>query len=127
MYEYAARLLRVVDACNVDLDVDLGFGVHVRQRIRLAGVTCYARGTLGGDDATQFTRTWLHELGPELTLRTVLDRREEPGQYLGSIIADARTLNVDLITAGHAVGYGCEEGRDPLWYRGEADPTQPLP
>ena len=38
MYEYKARLLRVVDGDTIDAMVDLGFYVWVKQRIRLYGV-----------------------------------------------------------------------------------------
>ena len=46
MYEYKARLLRVVDGDTVDAMVDLGFNVWIKQRIRLYGVDtweCRAR------------------------------------------------------------------------------------
>ena len=38
MYTYAARLVRVVDGDTVDLDIDLGFHITVRERFRLAGI-----------------------------------------------------------------------------------------
>ena len=38
MYEYNAKLDRVVDGDTVDAMIDLGFGVHVKKRIRLAGI-----------------------------------------------------------------------------------------
>ena len=38
MYNYNARCTRVVDGDTVDAMIDLGFGVHVKKRIRLAGI-----------------------------------------------------------------------------------------
>lgn len=38
MYQYAAKLNRVVDGDTVDLDVDLGFMVTVLVRFRLDGI-----------------------------------------------------------------------------------------
>ena len=39
MYEYSARIRRVVDGDTVDVDIDLGFGVILsNQRIRLYGI-----------------------------------------------------------------------------------------
>ena len=39
MYEYACKVVRVVDGDTVDVDIDLGFDVVLRkQRIRLYGV-----------------------------------------------------------------------------------------
>jgi micrococcal nuclease len=38
IYEYNARLTRVVDGDTVWLDVDLGFGVHTNSDFRLFGI-----------------------------------------------------------------------------------------
>ena len=38
MYNYNAICTRVVDGDTVDAVIDLGFGVHVKKRIRLAGI-----------------------------------------------------------------------------------------
>ena len=38
MYEYKARLVRVIDGGTIDADIDMGFQVHIGQRIKLFGV-----------------------------------------------------------------------------------------
>ena len=39
MYEYKAKILRVVDGDTVDVDIDLGFGVWLhRERVRMMGI-----------------------------------------------------------------------------------------
>ena len=38
MYTYNAKLDRVVDGDTVDATIDFGFDVHVKKRIRLAGI-----------------------------------------------------------------------------------------
>ena len=38
MYEYRAKLDRVVDGDTIDANIDLGFDVSVHKRIRLAGI-----------------------------------------------------------------------------------------
>ena len=38
MYEYNAKLVRVIDGDTVDLDVDLGFHLTIRERFRLEGI-----------------------------------------------------------------------------------------
>jgi len=40
MYEYKCFTIRVVDGNTIDAEVDLGFNVLVRQRIKLFGVHC---------------------------------------------------------------------------------------
>ena len=41
MYQYKAKLVRVVDGDTVDAEIDLGFDVWVKKRIRLAGIDAY--------------------------------------------------------------------------------------
>jgi micrococcal nuclease len=124
VYEYAARLDRVIDGDTIDVLVDLGFDIHVRQRVRLLGINCAEHGTAAGDDATAFTKAWIEQHGPVLTLRTVKDRKERYGRYLGQIVASTRILNDDLITGGHAVEY--DGGRRLAAQPGEPDPTLPV-
>ena len=39
MYEYKAKVLRVVDGDTVDVDIDLGFGVWMhKERVRMMGI-----------------------------------------------------------------------------------------
>ena len=39
MYEYRTNLLKVVDGDTVDVDIDLGFGIWLRnERVRIMGI-----------------------------------------------------------------------------------------
>ena len=38
MYEYNAKCVKVVDGDTIDAEIDLGFDVKVKKRIRLAGI-----------------------------------------------------------------------------------------
>lgn len=38
MYQYNAKLLNVVDGDTLDMDVDMGFNVRIKQRLRLMGI-----------------------------------------------------------------------------------------
>jgi len=39
MYEYKARVVRVIDGDTVDVDVDLGFGIWMNnERVRIMGI-----------------------------------------------------------------------------------------
>jgi len=125
MYEYAARLDKVVDGDTIDLIVDVGFDIHIKQRIRLLGINCAEHGTIAGDDATAYTKAWLAEHGPDLILRTVKDRHEKFGRLLGTVIANAHSLNQDLVTDGHAVDYDGGKRSLPA-PQGEPDPAQPV-
>ena len=37
-YIYKATVMRIIDGDTVDLDIDLGFHVSIKQRVRLAGI-----------------------------------------------------------------------------------------
>ena len=38
MYTYNAKVVRVVDGDTIDADIDLGFDIKIKKRIRLAGI-----------------------------------------------------------------------------------------
>ena len=39
MYEYKAKLLKVIDGDTVDVDIDLGFGIWMKnERVRIMGI-----------------------------------------------------------------------------------------
>ena len=38
MYNYNATCVRVIDGDTIDADIDLGFSVKIKKRIRLAGI-----------------------------------------------------------------------------------------
>ena len=38
MYNYNATCVKVVDGDTIDADIDLGFGVKIKKRIRLSGI-----------------------------------------------------------------------------------------
>ena len=41
MYEYEAKVLRIVDGDTFDLDVDLGMKIHSHERVRLATIDVF--------------------------------------------------------------------------------------
>ncbi|MEU8378691.1 thermonuclease family protein [Streptosporangium sp. NPDC048865] len=104
LYVYAAIVARVVDGDTLDLLVDLGFTTQTRQRIRLAGVYAPELGTPEGEAAAEFTRGWVAEHGPALLVKTLRDRKERYGRYLGVVspAAGGPDLGAALVAAGHA-------------------------
>jgi len=73
MYEYKASVDRVIDGDTVDFIVDLGFGVHIKIRGRLAGVDTPERGHSDWHLATD-------------TCKDLLERAKGSGPYEGKII-----------------------------------------
>lgn len=107
MYEYAARLVRLVDADTLILDIDLGMHVWIHgQRIRAASLNAPELSTPEGQTARAWVNAWFTQHCPDglLTVRTQRDRNDNYGRLLGTIVAaDGACLNSDMLAARIAV------------------------
>lgn len=90
MYEYSAKVVRVVDGDTVDVDIDLGFGiVYSNQRIRMYGIDTPESRTRDlvekkfGLYAKEFLKSML---GKTCTLRTHKDKAGKFGRILGEFM-----------------------------------------
>ena len=110
LYEYRARILRVIDGDTVQLDVDLGFDVRQRMTVRLYGINAPEMNTPEGKVAKMHLAMLILE-GMELELHTLKDKREKYGRYLAVLMlrvpgTDGRTnVNQMMVEDGHAVPY----------------------
>jgi micrococcal nuclease len=104
MFEYAAKVLRVVDGDTVHLDVDLGFDVRRQDSFRFLGINAPEHGTPEGDAATTFLKTLIAP-GDVITIRTQKDHREKFGRYLATLFVGDKNINEALVASGHAVPY----------------------
>ncbi len=109
MYEYRARIVRVIDGDTVEAEIDLGFHVRFTVTLRLAGINApETKGTERprGLAATRYLESLLNDLTGdtrELVVRTHKDVTEKYGRYLAELIAGEVNLNQALVAAGHAV------------------------
>ena len=111
MYEYKCKMVRVVDGDTVDVDIDLGFGVWMRnQRIRMYGIDTPESRTsdevekLYGKAATAFLVKWTN--AGDLTLKTFKDDRGKFGRILGELwYGREDNINQLLVDNHHAVRY----------------------
>jgi micrococcal nuclease len=111
MYQYKAKIERVVDGDTIDMTIDLGFKVTTHQRIRLAGIDTpeifsvkkdseeYKKG-LG---AKEFVENRLAANNNEVLIETE-KYTGKYGRYIGTItLADSEiTLNDELVEKGIA-------------------------
>jgi len=114
MYEYKCFVIRVVDGCTVDAQIDLGFNVLVRQRIKLYGINC--EDIKSSDDAIRqkatASKNRLTELlGKEFICQTVMNKRGKAGRTLGHVFTEDENgvrigINQKMINEKHAVTYG---------------------
>ena len=115
MYEYKVNILKVVDGDTVDVDIDLGFGVWLRnERVRIVGIDCPESRTsdriekVFGEAAKQRVTSLLSS---EATLISQVSKMGEnmKGKF-GRILGDFITINDQVISTtlmeeGHAVAY----------------------
>ena len=117
-WNYNATVTRVVDGDTFDCEIDLGFDLTIKQRVRVAGVDTPEKRTRDkeekklGLDATLWLEDKLAEAaaaGYSLTVRTELDKGStgKYGRLLGWLyIGDAdRSLNEQMIEEGFAWEY----------------------
>jgi micrococcal nuclease len=106
-YTYDATVNSVYDGDTINLDIDLGFGVWLRnQNIRLYGINAPELKGLTKESAIK-SRDRLSSLvsGKKVIIETIKDKKEKYGRWLGKIFVDNICVNDVLISEGLAVSY----------------------
>ena len=109
---------RVVDGDTIDVTIDLGFDLSIKQRVRVAGVDTPEKRTRDlnekklGKDATYWLEDKLDDAvndGFDLTIRTELDKGAtgKYGRLLGWLYVgdEGRSLNEQMVEEGYAWVY----------------------
>jgi len=110
MYEYKCNITRVVDGDTVDAEIDCGFDIIFKSRIRLYGIDTPESRTRDLDEkargklASQFIKDKIAK-AELVKVKTKLDKKGKFGRVLGSIIADDEDLNESMIKNYLAVAY----------------------
>lgn len=112
---YDVVLLKSVDGDTVDVDIDLGFGVWLRnERVRIMGIDTPESRTsnevekLFGKAAKERLKELLHEGAVLVTTeeKSGEDMRGKFGRILGDFkIPDGRMVTEVMISEGHCVAY----------------------
>ena len=120
MYEYRATIIKIIDGDTVDVDIDLGFNVVLRdERVRIAGIDTPESRTRDLEEKKfgLAAKARVKELlGKTCTLKTQINKSGEDmkgkfGRILGDFnVYDSTTdswklLTSILISEGHAVPY----------------------
>ena len=113
MYEYNAELRRVVDGDTVDVTIDCGFNIHVKERVRLKGIDTpesrtrdleeKERGLAAKDRLIDIIASF----GNKFVIKTSIDKKGKYGRLLGELISKDGEQNANqmLLVEGHAVEY----------------------
>jgi len=114
MYEYRAKILKIVDGDTVDVDIDLGFSIVLsNERVRIMGIDTPESRTSDRVEKVfgLASKHRLQELlGTTAILRTKVSKSGEDmkgkfGRVLGDFIVGDSTVTKILIKEGHAVAY----------------------
>ena len=109
LYHYKALVVGVYDGDSITCDIDLGFGIWMRdQKLRLYGIDTPE---LRGDEREEglrvrdIVRARIH--GKDVTLRTYKDKTGKYGRWLADVLYDesGKSLNQQLIEEGNAKPY----------------------
>jgi len=114
MFEYKCKLLKVVDGDTIDVDIDLGFGVWLKnQRVRMYGIDAPESRTRDKEEkvyglaSKKFLKGMCDD--KELIIKTHKDAKGKFGRILGEMwrttnYAD-KSINEYMIEKFHAVAY----------------------
>jgi micrococcal nuclease len=115
MYEYRAKVIKVIDGDTVDVDIDLGFGVVLTdERVRIMGIDTPESRTRDKVEKVfgLASKKRLKELlGKTAILKTQINKNGEDmkgkfGRILGDFVSvDGRMVTDILVEEGHAVAY----------------------
>ena len=110
MYEYQAKIVRVVDGDSVWMEVDVGFRMSYKYNFRLAGINTPE---LNSSDENQrvearAAKSRLEELLPQgAPVRIVTTKPGKYGRWLTHIWTEGseKSVNEILLEEGYAVAY----------------------
>jgi len=113
MHEYKVNILRVVDGDTVDAEIDLGFSVFVKQRIRLYGINTPDSRSKDLEEREKglASKAKLNEiLTKEFIVETILNKRGKFGRILGVVYTqdedgNRKNINETLVAEGLAQSY----------------------
>ena len=120
MYEYRVKILKVIDGDTVDVDIDLGFGIWLRnERVRIMGIDTpesRTRDRVEKKFGLAAKKRLKQLLGPTGILKTQISKNGEDlkgkfGRILGDFACFDGALDLEstvskiLVKEGHAVEY----------------------
>lgn len=101
MYNYTAKVTRVVDGDTIDVEIDLGFDIWHKVRLRLAHIDAYELSTDMGKKARDYVKEALEGQMVEITTY----KPDKYGRYLVEVFVKGNSVNKNLVDIGFAKPY----------------------
>ena len=108
MFEYACKVLRVVDGDTIDVNIDLGFNIWHSGRVRMAGIDTPESRTRNLEEKKLglASKARLKELlkGQKVSIQCTKEKGKF-GRILADVMVGDTNINKQLIDEGHAREY----------------------
>jgi micrococcal nuclease len=111
MYQYKIKkIIKVVDGDTIDVNIDLGFGITLKQRVRLKDINASETRTLDLEEKKKGleAKEWLKkELSREGEWIIETTKEDKYGRILGTLylVGDPVTVNERMLNEGIAVPF----------------------
>lgn len=114
-YNKHCKIIKVIDADTVYVDIDLGFSVWHKTRLRLFGINAPELNTPEGREAKAYLTEFLEDqvvMVETIKTKADKDKLDKYGRYLGILFVETVTdagditrfnVNDHLVEKGHAV------------------------
>lgn len=104
MFEYACRVVKVIDGDTISAELSLGFKIYFNTNIRLAGIDApeLSTGEPGAKSKAMLTDLLLDK--PGVTVTTTKGKEfEKYGRVLGAFMVGGININQKMLDGGYAV------------------------
>lgn len=116
MYEYKCVVVDHVDGDTIDVDIDLGFGVGLKDvRFRLTGIDTPEKFTSDAEErvfgnASSVRLAELLPIGSKAIVKSDVNKsgknvKEKWNKWLGEFFVNGNSINKQMIAEGYAVAY----------------------
>ena len=110
MYEYKCNIIKVIDGDTVDVDIDLGFGIWMKdERVRIMGIDTPESRTRNLEEKFYGLKSkeFLKDLLKDREVQLVSHDKGKFGRILGELFIDdwSQSVNQMMIDGYHAVPY----------------------
>ena len=107
------EIYKVIDGDTIDASIDLGFGIYLTKRIRLAGIdtpesrTTNVKEKLMGLESKDWLKHRVENAQCILIKTELPDSTEKYGRIIGHLFINGQetSLNNQMITSGYALAY----------------------
>ena len=109
MYEYAVKkIVKIVDGDTIDIEIDLGFSLTKKERVRLAGIDTPESRTRDLEEKAEglLAKSFLEkQLDEAVDLRVKTEKDGKYGRMLGWLHDGNKNINKYMVLKGYAWEY----------------------